>query len=166
MKTYNLSFETKGFEGMNKKEFVRKVAETLREHNIRKPVSSPRHVFHISDDEGNTKDFVIKQSDKSVLFTVIDIENIVDVCLSVIADSLENGDALSIRGFGTLGLRYRKGRKMKDTSGQWIECPAGFVPKFTFGNDLRRSAKLYETAIQEKLEVSRIQRRTDALNGS
>lgn len=149
---------------MNRKEFVRKVAETLRENNIRKPVSSPKHVFHISDDCGNSKDFVVKQSDKNTLFTVIDIENIVDTCLSVVADLLKNGDTLSIRGFGTLGLRYRKGRKMKDTNGEWIECPPGFMPKFTCGNELKRSAKMYEVAMQEKLKVSRLLRGEGASN--
>ena len=151
---------------MNKKEFVRKVAEVLRDSDIRKPVSSPRHVFHISDDEGNSKDFVVKQSDKNVLFTVVDIENIVDACLTVISNSLENGDSLSIRGFGTLGLRYRKGRKMKDTNGEWIECPPGFVPKFSFGNDLKRSARLYEVSVQDKLTASRILRTAGDLDGS
>jgi nucleoid DNA-binding protein len=151
---------------MNRKEFVRKVAETLRDNDIRKPVSSPKHVFHISDDCGNSKDFVVKQSDKSILFTVIDIENIVDACLSVVADLLKNGDTLSIRGFGTLGLRYRKGRKMRDTNGEWIECPPGFMPKFTCGNELKRSAKLYEVAMQDKLKASRLLRGAGASDGT
>lgn len=151
---------------MNRKEFVRKVAETLRDNDIRKPVSSPKHVFHISDDCGNSKDFVVKQSDKSILFTVIDIENIVDACLSVVADLLKNGDTLSIRGFGTLGLRYRKGRKMRDTNGEWIECPPGFMPKFTCGNELKRSAKLYEVAMQDKLKAGRLLRGAGASDGT
>lgn len=156
----------KGMIGMNKKEFVRKVAETLRDNNIRKPISSPKHVFHISDDYGNSKDFAVKQSDKSILFTVADIENIVDACLLVVSDSLEKGDSLSIRGFGTLGLRYRKGRKMKDTNGEWIECPPGFMPKFTCGNDLKRSAKLYEIATQDKLAASRLLRSAGDSDGA
>lgn len=59
---------------MNRKELVRRIANVMRENNIRKPVSSQKQVFHISDDEGNTKDFVVKKTDKGVLFTYDDVE--------------------------------------------------------------------------------------------
>lgn len=145
---------------MNRREFVRKVTDVLRENNIRKPVYSTKHTFHISDDEGNSKDFIIKQKDRNVLFTIDDIDSIVDVCTAVISNALSEGDSVSIRGFGTLGLRYRQGRKMRDTSGKWIECQPGFVPKFSVGKELKRSAKLYEVSVQEKLEQSRIEHTT------
>ena len=63
---------------MNRKELVRRIANVMRENNIRKPVSSQKQVFHISDDEGNTKDFVVKKTDKGVLFTYDDVEAMMD----------------------------------------------------------------------------------------
>lgn len=150
---------------MNRREFVRKVTDVLRENDIRKPVYSAKHTFHISDDEGNSKDFIVKQKDRNLLFTIEDIDQIVNVCMAVIADALANGDSISVRGFGTLGLRYRKGRKMRDTNGEWIDCPPGFMPKFSCGNELKRSAKLYEASVNEKLEYSRALRQAGDENG-
>ena len=45
---------------MNRMEFVRRVAQEMRENNMRKPISTPKHVFHISDDEGNSKDLSLE----------------------------------------------------------------------------------------------------------
>ena len=73
---------------MNRKELVRRIANVMRENDIRKPVSSQKQVFHISDDEGNSKDFVVKKTDKGVLFTYDDVEAVMDTCLAVIGDSL------------------------------------------------------------------------------
>ena len=86
---------------MNRKELVRRIAAVMKDNGIRKPISSPKQVFHISDDEGNTKDFVVKKTDKSVLFTIDDVESMVDAFICVIEDALKHGDSVSIRGFGT-----------------------------------------------------------------
>lgn len=137
---------------MNRKELVRRVASVMRENNVRKPVSSPKQVFHISDDDGNTKDFVIRKTDKSVLFTADDVEAIVDACLFVIEDAMKRGEPVSIRGFGTLGLKYRKPRATKKLgTDEWVDIDARYIPKFTFGNDLRMCAKVYELSLQDNV---------------
>lgn len=137
---------------MNRREFVRRIANVMRENNIRKPVSSPKQVFHISDDEGNKKDFVVKKTDKSVLFTVDDVEAVVDACLYVIEESLKRGEPVSIRGFGSLGLKYRKPRATKRPgTEEWVDVEARYVPKFSFGNDLRMCAKVYELSLGDGL---------------
>ena len=130
---------------MNRKELVRRIAAVMKDNGIRKPISSPKQVFHISDDEGNTKDFVVKKTDKDVLFTIDDIESMVDTCIYVIEDALKHGDSVSIRGFGTLGLHHRKARATKHpTTGE-----PRYVPKFVFGNDLRLCAKMFELSLDE-----------------
>jgi len=137
---------------MNRKELVRRIASVMRENNVRKPVSSPKQVFHISDDDGNTKDFVIRKTDKSVLFTADDVEAIVDACLFVIEEAMKRGEPVSIRGFGTLGLKYRKPRATKKLgTDEWVDIDARYVPKFTFGNDLRMCAKVYELSLQDNV---------------
>ena len=151
---------------MNRKEFVRKVTDVLRDNSIRKPVYSTSHTFHISDDYGNAKDFVVKQKDKSLQFTIDDIDNVVEVCIAVISDALKRGDSISFRGFGTLGLQYHKGRKMKDMQGEWIECPPFFAPKFSFGNDLKKCAKIYEMSVNDKLQSSKASRIVGDFDGS
>jgi nucleoid DNA-binding protein len=135
---------------MNKKELSSRVAEVLRANNIRKPVSVKKQTFHITDEEGNTADFHIKQQDKNVIYTVDDTMNVIDACIAVIIDAIKNGEEISIKGFGNLGLHYRAARRTKEPiSGEWIEIEARYVPKFSYGNDLRMAARLYELSHAE-----------------
>lgn len=136
---------------MNRKELIRNVAAAMRENNIRKLISSPKQVFHISDDDGNQKDFVVKKSDKGVLYTVDDVEAVLDTCLAVIEEAMRRGEAVSVRGFGTLGLKYRKPRATKvPGTEEWVDIESRYIPKFTFGNDLRMCAKVYELSLADK----------------
>ena len=141
---------TKRGEKMNKRQLVSRVAEVMRINNIRKPVLLPKKVLHISDDDGNKKDFIVKSSDKNVLFTVDDIENVVDALIQVIEESLKVGEPVTVQGFGTLGLKYRKARETKQVgTDDWIDVEARYIPKFSFGNNLRMCAKLYELSLQD-----------------
>lgn len=141
---------TKRGEKMNKRQLVSRVAEVMRINNIRKPVLLPKKVLHISDDDGNKKDFIVKSSDKNVLFTVDDIENVVDALIQVIEESLKVGEPVTVQGFGTLGLKYRKARVTKQVgTDDWIDVEARYIPKFSFGNNLRMCAKLYELSLQD-----------------
>jgi nucleoid DNA-binding protein len=139
---------------MNRKELIRRVALAMRENNIRKPISSPKQVFHISDDEGNTKDFVVRKTNKDVLFTVEDIDAIIEACLFVVEEAMKRGEPISIRGFGTLGLKYRKRRATKiPGTEEWVDVDARYIPRFIFGNDLRMCAKIYELSLQDKQDT-------------
>lgn len=138
---------------MNKKELISRVTEALRVNNMRKPISVKKHTFHITDEDGNSADFHIKQQDKNVLYTVDDTANIIDACLAVILDAIKNGEEISIKGFGNLGLHYRAARRTKEpNSGEWCEVEARYVPKFAYGNDLRMAARLYEIGLAERGE--------------
>lgn len=138
---------------MNRKELVRRVAAVMRDNGIRKPVSSPKQIFHISDDEGNTKDFIVKKSNKSVMYTVDDVESMIDACVYVIEDALKQGEHITVRGFGTLALQYRKARTTKHPdTGEPVEVKARYIPKFSFGNDLRICAKMFELSLAENAQ--------------
>ena len=137
---------------MNRKEFVRQVCDLLRENNVRKPISIPKQVFHISDNDGNEKDFVIKKTDKSAIYTIDDVAAIVDACLCVVQDSLKRGEEIAFYGFGALGLHYRKPRRTKQIgTDEELIIKGRFVPKFTFGNSLRMCAKIYELSLGDNL---------------
>lgn len=136
---------------MNKKELTSRVTETLRENNARKPVSVRKHTFHITDDEGNSAEFNIRKRDKSVIYTVDDAANIIDACIAVVLDAIQNGEEINIYGFGRLGLHYRAARRTKEpNSGEWCDVDARYIPKFTYGKDLRMAARLYEIALEER----------------
>lgn len=135
---------------MNKKEFVTRVTEVLRENGTKKPISAKKHVFHISDNEGNNADFVVKQKNKSVIYTIDDTANIVDACLAVIEDALKSGEEINIHGFGCLGLHYRAARTTIDPYyGEPCEVEARYIPKFNYGKTLRMAARLYELSLKE-----------------
>lgn len=137
---------------MNKKELVSKITDILRENDVKKVVKIPKQTFTISDNEGNSKEFVVKKTDKRVSLTNEDVSNILDACIEAIQESLKRGEAVQIHGFGRLGLHYRKPRKTKriDT-GEDVDVPGRFVPKFDYGNDLRLAAKIYETSLGDVL---------------
>ena len=140
---------------MNKKELIRKATAVLREVDARKPVRIPKQVLHISDDEGNHKDFVVKKVDKNVIYTAEDVETILDACQYVIQEALKVGEEVSLRGFGVFGIKYRKPRVVKNVlDDQLIEVDGHYVPSFTSGNDLKRSVQVYAQALADK-EINR-----------
>ena len=136
---------------MVKKELLRRAAAVLRENGVKKPVSMPKQVFHISDDEGNKKDFVVRKTDKNLPYNAEDMEAMFDACVYVIQEALKAGEEVSIRGFGTFGLRYRSPRTAINVSdGEPIVIDGHFVPRFLFGTDLKRCAQFYEQSLADK----------------
>lgn len=137
---------------MNRRDFIRAVSTLLRDSSARKVVSMPKQTFTITDDLGNARSFQVKKSEKKVLYTIEDVEQIVDACIYVIQDSLKRGESVSFHGFGTLGLKYRKPRSTKMIgSNENIDIEGRYIPKFQFGNDLRTCAKIYELSLEDKL---------------
>ena len=136
---------------MNKAELVSATAALLRERGVRKEVRSPEYVFHISDDEGNHKDFKIKKTKKEVAYTAADVLAVIDACSDVICDRLKGGESVTVASFGTLGLKYRKARKTRRfDNGDWIDVEARYIPKFSFGNRLRQCAQLYALSLANR----------------
>jgi len=135
---------------MNKKEFANRVTGVLRENGKRKSVYAKKHVFHISDNDGNNADFVVRQKEKGLVYTTEDTTNIIDACLAVIEDALKNGEEINIHGFGCLGLHYRAARTTIDPYyGEPCEVEARYIPKFNYGKTLRMAARLYELSLKE-----------------
>ena len=67
-----------------------------------------------------------------------DVEFSVNSILVHMSESLASGDRIEIRGFGSIGLRYRgphSGRNPK--SGEKVNVPGKYVPHFKPGRLLR-----------------------------
>ena len=140
---------------MNKSDFVRYVTETLKQNDVRKKVTIPKHKFYISDEEGHTREFSVTESDKNILFTVSDIESILDTILDGIIEVVRCGDSLRFTGFGTFGVKYRQPRLTKNVgTGETVYVEGRYVPKFSFGQDFRRGAKMYNDAAGDDDEES------------
>lgn len=134
---------------MNKKELISRVASAMRERGQKKSVKMPSRTFKISDNDGNEKSFVVKTSNKEVLFTVDDVGAVIDTCIYVIEEALKNGEETSVHGFGTLGLNLRKQRNtIHPTTGEPVFIEEHLTPKFYPGNNLKLCAKLYNASQQ------------------
>lgn len=140
---------------MNKKDLIQQVASEVRDSGFRKPVTIPKHVLHVSDDEGNQKDFVIKQADKTTVLTIQDVAQTLDAFFSVVADAVRRGETVAIPGFGKFGVKYRQPRatKMVGTD-EWITIEGRYVPYFSFGKELQMCARSYEKQIKDEEMLS------------
>lgn len=136
---------------MNKKDLINKTVDVLKDNDARKRVSAQKTVFHISDDNGNESDFVIRKAEKGLLFNSNDVGVIIDAFLAVIEDSLKHGETINIHGFGTFGLGLRAERQTKHpATGEPVIISSRYVPKFNFGNNLRMAAKVYEMSLSDR----------------
>ena len=127
----------------------------MLDKEMRKPVSVPKHVFTISDSEGQSKNFTVKQADKLVRYTVDDVAAVVDTCVEIIKEAITKGESITYMGLGTLALKYRPPRVTKIFwgNGGAVEVPPHWYPRFTPGTGLKRCAKLYELSIQDKAPI-------------
>ncbi|CCY68634.1 dNA-binding protein HU [Clostridium sp. CAG:678] len=136
---------------MNKKELINKTVSVLKENNARKHVPQQKTTLHISDDNGQKKDFIIKKDSTDLLYTTKDVTEMFEAAIAIIEDSLKHGEEVNIHGFGTFSLKLRAARETKHPeTGEVCVVKARYVPKFHFGNKLRMAAKIYELGLDAK----------------
>ena len=136
---------------MNLKGLASAVTQEMRKDGLRKRVSVPKTVFTISDGNGNEKDFTVKGGDKTVIYTVEDVEAVLETCIEVIKEALKEGEPVQVRGFGKLGVKYFKCRQTNNLNGEGtVEIKAKYVPKFTIGKDLKTCALIYASKVADK----------------
>lgn len=128
---------------MNRKELVKRASELLRENGVRKSVRVKNNTFVIQDGSGQEASFEIKSPDKKVLYTIEDIDTILDALIESTINALQEGEDVSIRGFGTLCLRKRRSTSVKHPlTDETYDIPEKYVPKFQCGERLRLAAKI------------------------
>lgn len=77
-------------------------------------------------------------------FTKRAATEIIDEFTSLIIENLENGDAVSIRGFGCFDIQERKARACPNPrTGERMDIPAHWMPRFYPGNGMKRAVKLW-----------------------
>lgn len=136
---------------MRKEDLIRRITDVMIENGTRKSVSFPKHTFHISDDDGNVEDFVVKQSDKMVRYTAKDVRTIIDTCIYVIKESLKSGEGLVINGICSLDLIYKKPLPVKNIhDGKKIIIPGHYAPKIVAGPELKRCVQVYEQRMKDE----------------
>lgn len=67
-----------------------------------------------------------------------DVDLAIKILLEQMAFSLENGERIEIRGFGSFSLHYRCSRKGRNPkTGEPVDLPEKYVPHFKPGKELR-----------------------------
>ena len=75
---------------------------------------------------------------------VKEIENMVKDTLEFISQSLENGDRVELRGFGSFSLHYRNPRLGRNPkTGDSVKLEAKSVPHFKAGKELKERVDIY-----------------------
>lgn len=77
-------------------------------------------------------------SEKSPSFMEDDVAIAVQAILDSIARTLESGNRVEIRGFGSFGLNYRPARKGRNPkSGEPVLVPSKSAPHFKAGKEMK-----------------------------
>lgn len=135
---------------MNKEDLIWKTSVHLKQNGKRKELPSQRATFRITDDLGNASDFVVKKPSKPVEYTMADITNIFESIVSVIENTLAEGEEIVIRGFGTFTIKQRKETAtVHPVTNERIVIKPHYVPKFSCGNGLKMAAKKYELSFTD-----------------
>ncbi|MEE9412537.1 MAG: integration host factor subunit beta [Methylococcales bacterium] len=67
-----------------------------------------------------------------------DVELVVKCLLEQMSESMENGNRIEIRGFGSFSLHYRPPKTARNPkTGETVDLPSKYVPHFKPGKELR-----------------------------
>jgi DNA-binding protein HU-beta/integration host factor subunit beta len=84
------------------------------------------------------KDLVEKISDATGL-TQVDTKIVVESFLDAVAQALQGGSNIEIRGFGRFKIKEKKARIARNPrTNEHIQVPAGFKPVFEASKELRK----------------------------
>lgn len=132
------------------KGLVSQIAALIKREGIKKHVNLPRKALYVSDDEGNTRVFYIKKTNKDVQYTVDDVQVILSAAMNVVYDLIQSGEKIQIKDFGTFEAKYRLPRRSKHPcTGEPIVVPGRYVVKFIPGNRMKVAARVYEKKLED-----------------
>lgn len=75
--------------------------------------------------------------------------SIVDEFVGLIMENMRSGNTVSIRNFGCFDILERKARSCPNPqTGEKVDVPAHWIPRFYPGNGMRRVVKMWEDDVQ------------------
>lgn len=91
----------------------------------------------------NKSELIDKIASKHSFLPLKTIEAAVKSLLEQLSNSLENGQRIEVRGFGSFSLHYRKPRQGRNPkTGETVSLMGKFVPHFKPGKELRDRVNL------------------------
>lgn len=134
---------------MDRKGLVQSVTDKLRDCGLRKSSRKVRQTFHVSDDEGNTRDFTVEVPGKKTVYTQEDVDNILVALKEVLCDILRVNDVLRIQGIGKFELRLRPSRPVLLPDGRRTMSKDRYIPVFKPGSDFYLAGRIYQMNLEE-----------------
>lgn len=135
---------------MKKKEFIARATAVLRDNDARKRVAAAKHTFHISDDDGNKKDFVVKKAVRGARYNNRDVGLILDAFIEVLLEAMRHGEPIEIRGIGELVMKYRNiGWRKSRATGERIYVEGKYAPRLRIFSELKKCAAVYQAAVKD-----------------
>ena len=136
---------------VKKSDLARAVAEILVSNGYTKTVRDTKHTFHVTDNDGNRADFVVKKASRPVRLTAEDAEAVIDALVVAMKEAIKQGFKIYLHDFGTIKLIYRKERSsIHPITKKKAIVPAHYYPRFLPGDSVRLAVKLYEQSLNEK----------------
>ncbi len=91
----------------------------------------------------NKSELIEKIATKNNSLPLKTVESAVKILLEQLSDSLEQGQRIEVRGFGSFSLHYRKPRQGRNPkTGEIVSLTGKFVPHFKPGKELRDRVNL------------------------
>lgn len=143
---------------MYRKELTSNMVSYLRDNGMKKRIIIPKSRFLISDDDGNQKYFYIRGSDRMIAYTVDDVDNMLEAFTEVVLRAISNGEKVSLKNLGSFEVWYRKPRRTKSiVSGQWVEVPGRYLPRFSFSNGPKQCAASYGNGLENMIDPNELE---------
>jgi len=93
---------------------------------------------HVSGGIGMTKADLVEKVSKEAEMTKKDAEQLVEIIFDSITQSLNSGEKIELRGFGSFRVRERNSRKGRNPkTGEAVDIPAKRVAYFKPGKELK-----------------------------
>ncbi|MGC9364389.1 MAG: HU family DNA-binding protein [Fidelibacterota bacterium] len=95
-----------------------------------------------------TKADIVDVVSRATGLTKVDTEAVIDGFLATITDSLQRGERVEFRGFGSFSLKVRKPKKARNPgTGEEIHLPERIVPVF-------KPSKLLKESINQRYNLN------------
>jgi nucleoid DNA-binding protein len=96
------------------------------------------------------RNLIIKPTDREVIYTADDVEQMIDATVEAIIDGIKNGEEVGIHGFGYLSLYKKPERRLRRVdNGEWGVVPEHFALKFDSGKNLRMATAVYNAKMKD-----------------
>lgn len=88
-----------------------------------------------------TKKDIVDQIAKETGLDKQEVQLVIEALMTVIKDTVANGEDVCLRGFGTFTRKKRAFKNFHAAPGKWIPIPEHYIPVLKFSKDVLEAVK-------------------------